>query len=124
MAQPKPARKRLLNGKITCTCTRRGTALAAGAVACATCLAPAGPAHAAPRPSPVVKVTSVPTIEPLHYVPFAEMREPGWPVPAPIGRLDDHDRPEPDTTFYEPGIFAAGTAIASTTPRVRQGGLG
>jgi hypothetical protein len=70
------------------------------------------------------KVTSVPTIEPLHYVPFAEMREPGWPVPAPIGRLDDHDRPEPDTTFYEPGIFAAGTAIASTTPRVRQGSLG
>jgi hypothetical protein len=122
MAQRKGVRKRPLREKITRTCASCGAALAAGAVCCATCLVAAGSAQAALRPPEVVKV-SVPNMEPLRYVPFAEMREPGRAGWAPADRFDDHDLPELDGTFYTSGVFAGGTAIATTTPRVRPGGL-
>ena len=122
MARPKRARKRAAKGKITRTCGKCGAAVAAGAVCGATSIVAAGPAQAAPQPSPAVVKAYPVTIESLSYVPLAEM-EPGWRGRVPVGRFDDHDQPESDSTIYTGGIFAGGTASTFNPPPVEPGGL-
>jgi hypothetical protein len=93
-------RQRSVKGKIVHACASCG---AAGVLICAECMVAVGPTQAAPRPSAVVKVSLAPQFGSGHYAQ-------GGPGLLPLGRLDDHDRPEPDGTLW-PGDAFASTAI-------------
>jgi hypothetical protein len=97
-------------------CAKCGGAVAAGVLICATCMVAATPAQAKPAPSaPQPRVVKMVTAEQIGRYRFYTIGEQKALGPLPTGSSDDHDMPEPDATFYTPGIFAAGTAI-STNP--------